>query len=113
MLRETKSGCLVNNTFVCYSIDNEDIPVGFVQKKDEIILTDMGLTYNRLLKNGIDLENENFKEYVDKISYNFGIVFNEKKEIIKTIFDEENITMAFSAFIQALILINNINLQLK
>lgn len=109
--RKTDSGCLVNNTFVCYNLDNNDMPVAFVEKGEEIILTDMGLTYKRLLEIDINLEDEQVDEYREKLFSTFGVQMNEKKEIVMKIVGEKNAVMAMSRFLQVLILLNNIDLQ--
>ncbi|NCB48038.1 MAG: DUF1828 domain-containing protein [Clostridia bacterium] len=111
MFRKTDSGCLINNSFVCYNLDNEDMPVAFVEKGEEIILTDMGLTYKRLLAVDIELDDEQLAEYLARVFSTFGVKMNEKKEIFMKIVDEKKAVLAMSRFLQSLILLNNIDLQ--
>lgn len=111
MFRKTDSGCLINNNFVCYNLDNNDMPVAFLEKDGVIILTDMGLTYKRLLEVEIDLDDEQLTEYIERLFATFGVTMNEKKEIIMQIMDEKRAMIAMSKFLQALILLNNIDLQ--
>jgi len=111
LIRKTDSGCLVNNQFICYNFDNDDMPVAFVEKDGEFFLTDMGLTYNRLLEAKIKLDDEQLKVYIERVFSTFGVMMDEKKEIISKILDEKKAVMAMSRFLQALILLNNIDLQ--
>ena len=105
---------LINNNFYCYIYEEDDMPICLKEHNGTIILTDMAKTYNRLIKNGIDIEEDEFFEYVKNVLVNMIVGFDRNtKEFYVKITQLEEINEAMSRLLQVLILINNIELQFE
>ncbi len=112
-VRENRAGLLVNNSFVCFGLDNEDLPILVREREEEVVLSDMAMTYRRLTEVGKNLEDKRVSEYVEKVLRAFGLQMTESKEIFVTVKDESKCMMAMSRLLQALILLVNIDLLLE
>ncbi len=105
---------LINNNFYCYIYEEDDMSICLKEHNGTIILTDMAKTYNRLIQNGIDIEEDEFFEYVKNVLINMIVGFDRNtKEFYVKITQLEEINEAMSRLLQVLILINNIELQFE
>lgn len=103
---------VANNKFFCPNND-EDYPIGIKEKDGEIILSDMGRTYSRLIDIDIDLEDEDLMGYVEKTEQAFYVTFDRESHEFFVLCEKSNITLAFTNLLQAIILISNIHLQFE
>jgi hypothetical protein len=87
------------------------MPVAVVELPDGIVLTDVGLTYERLKDVDIELDNKQLEDYRSQIFDRFGIQSNSQNELFTLVENEQNLPTAICRFLQALIVINNIDLQ--
>lgn len=112
-VREKKSGVLVNNRFVCFGLDNEDLPIWVSERGGEIVLSDMAMTCRRLQDAGVSLFEKKTSKFVEKVLGAFGVQMNEEREIFAVAEDEGKCVMAMGRLLQALVMLANIDLHFE
>lgn len=103
---------VINNHFFCPIFDNQDMPINVFVKNGEIVLSDMGLTYKSLQEIGIDLEQKDLFDYLNKILFTLSLNYDkEEHTLFVTTKNKSQISLLYSKLLQAIILLSYVDLQ--
>ena len=109
MVNDYDNGVCVINSNLFSPKDDDDYAIGVKKSNDKYILSDMALTYNRLeQRNG--LLNDNISSKVDRIIKEYNLHCDKDTHELMLFASEEDFLMAYSNLLQALIVLNNLDI---
>lgn len=102
-----------NGNLFYYGEDSESFAVSIVEEKDKIVLTDLGITVDRLSKQDIDINDEDIKGYVNAVLSTLQVGMGPTNELTVYASDEKDCVYALGRLQQAMILLSYIDLQFE
>lgn len=111
-LRQFEKAVVYNNSFVYVGGEQlEDFPLSIVEKDNFIVISDLAITYDRLIQKEIDLNDEEWVSYVNKVLKSFDVKIGNKNELFILASSEKDCPVAISKLMQAVILLSYLELQ--
>lgn len=109
VVNDYDNGVCVINSNLFSPKDDDDYAIGVKKSNDKYILSDMALTYNRLeQRNG--LLNDNISSKVDRVIKEYNLHCDKDTHELMLFTSEEDFLMAYSNLLQALIVLNNLDI---
>lgn len=107
------NGFVYTNNFVyCDENQGESFCFEFVENQKGIIINDMGLTCNKLLSKGLDINAEqDLIQYRDRVLNTFGVTIDKNNKLFVIAKTMQECPTALGNLTQCMVLLNYIELQ--
>lgn len=102
---------IYNGNLVYYGGEAETYPMSIAEEGGKIVLTDIGVTIDRLYKQDIDIQDEDVSVYVNKVLDTLGVAIGPSQELTVYANNEKDCPYAMGRLYQAIILLSYIDLQ--
>lgn len=114
-LNQIDGKIIFTNDFVYLCDDkNESFTFMISEYKNVILISDIAMTYNKLMDNNLDIEKEpELVKYRNMVLNQTKIAFSDKNELVAVASNEEDCKCAISNLCQAITLLSNIKLLVK
>ncbi len=113
-IREYENSVLINDNMVYQDGSKESFAIGLIEQDGDIILNDLGVTYERLLKKDFDLNvDQDLQQYKLRVLKRFKLFFNENDELCTLASSEKDLPIALGRLEQGMILLSYIDLMFE
>ncbi len=113
-IREYENSVLINDNMVYQDGSKESFAIGLIEQDGDIVLNDLGVTYDRLLKKDFDLNaDQDLQQYKLRVLKKFKLFFSDNDELCTLASSEKDLPIALGRLEQGMILLGYIDLMFE
>ena len=113
-IREYENSVLINDNMVYQDGSKESFAIGLIEQDGDIVLNDLGITYDRLLKKDFDLNaDQDLQQYKLRVLKKFKLFFSDNDELCTLASSEKDLPIALGRLEQGMILLGYIDLMFE